>query len=94
MVRIFIVLVMFTSFVYGNAYEKNCLDCHSKLPVSIDKYFYNYLLRYSSEGDVKEAMITYLKSSSIKQKSLLSDKHRREAVNIYWEKYKVFGKLK
>ncbi len=31
-----------------NIYETNCVKCHDKLPVTIDKYFYRYLLKYSS----------------------------------------------
>lgn len=90
-------------------YESNCVKCHNNLPVSIDKYFYRYLLKYSSENAVKKSMFEYLKSPSkdttimpeafinrfgIKKKSKLNDKKLKEALDIYWEKYKVFGKLK
>lgn len=92
-----------------SVYDKNCIKCHRKLPVSIDKYFYRYLLKYSSESKVKESIFAYLKKPNkdmtimpeafikrfgIKKKSKLSDKKLNEALDIYWEKYKVFGKLK
>ena len=92
-----------------NVYQTNCIKCHKKLPVSIDKYFYRYLLKYSSERNVKESMFKYLKKPSkkmtimpdafikrfgIKRKTKLSDKRLNKALDIYWEKYKVFGKLK
>ena len=90
-------------------YELNCIQCHSKLPVSIDKYFYRYLLKYSSEKDVKKAMFDYLKNPTkektimaesfitrfgIKKKSNLSDDKLLEALDTYWDKYKVFDRLK
>lgn len=105
------VLIFGLLFCSANAdvYEENCVRCHQKLPVSIDKYFYNYLLVYSGETDLKNAMISYLrypvyetsvmsdafiKRFGIKKKSRLTQEQLKEAVDTYWEKYKVFGKLK
>lgn len=114
MVRIFLIIAI--SLYFANAakikkdiYESNCIKCHKKLPVTIDKYFYRYLLKYSSEKNVKNAMFEYLKKPSqemtimpeafikrfgIKKKTKLSDDKLNEALDLYWEKYKVFGKLK
>lgn len=92
-----------------NIYELNCVSCHSKIAVSADKYFYRYLLKYSSETQVKKSMFEYLKNPQkeksamsesfisrfgIKKKSRLSDEKLKEAIDIYWEKYKIFGKIK
>ena len=92
-----------------DTYEKNCVKCHDRLSVSIDKYFYRYLLKYSSEKDVKEAMFDYLKNPTIektimseslvkrfgiKRKTKLSDEKLEEALDSYWDRYKIFGKLK
>ncbi len=94
--------------VQANIYEKNCVKCHEKLPVSIDKYFYKYLLIYSSQNDMKHAIINYLKvpikettvmSDSfisrfgVKKMTTLNEKELQEAVEFYWQRYKVFGKL-
>ncbi len=91
-----------------NVYERNCVECHKKLPVSLDKFFFNYLLKYSSERRVKQALRNYLKHPRKKAslateelvaryglmpKTTLSDKELKEAIDIYWEKYKVFGKI-
>ena len=96
-------------FASANVYEDNCVKCHKNLSVGIDKYFYNYLLIYSGERDMKNAIISYLKypayetsvmsdefidSFGIKKKTTLSDAELKEAVDTYWDKYKVFGKLK
>ena len=114
MVRFFLILFLIISSLYAqrsedDIYESNCIKCHSKLPVAIDKYFYKYLLKYSSEKDVKQAMFEYLQNPSvektimaesfitrfgIKKKTNLSDEKLKEALNIYWDEYKIFGKLK
>lgn len=113
MVRKTIFFLFLTLFCYAqdkkNVYETNCLKCHKKIPVSIDKYFYRYLLKYSSENDVKVAMLSYLKNPKkdktvmpdafikrfgVKKKTKLKDEKLKEALDIYWEKYKIFGKLK
>ena len=108
MVKIFLLLLTLSTLNAG-VYEKNCVVCHAKLPVSIDKYFYRYLLKYSSERAVKKAMLHYLQYPSqkqsvmgeafisrfgVKQKSTLTNKELKKALTIYWQKYKVFGKLK
>ncbi|PLY05155.1 MAG: hypothetical protein C0625_14070 [Arcobacter sp.] len=109
MARLIFSFIILLSSLNANSYKNDCLKCHNKLPVSIDKYFYRYLLKYSSERSVKEAMTNYLKEPSkdttimpkafinrfgIKKATKLNDKQLHEALDFYWEKYKVFGKLK
>lgn len=114
MVKVFLVLFLMIISLQAteneeNIYESNCVKCHSKLPVTIDKYFYRYLLKYSSEKDVKKAMFDYMKNPTvektimaesfitrfgIKKKTNLSDDKLMEAIDIYWNEYKVFDKLK
>ena len=114
MVKVFLVLFLIISSLNAekskdDIYETNCLKCHSKLPVTIDKYFYRYLLKYSSEKDVKKAMFDYMKNPTIektimaesfitrfgiKKKTNLSDDKLMEALDIYWDEYKIFNKLK
>jgi len=49
MVKIVLLIFLFaSSCLSANVYETNCVACHKKIPVSIDKYFYRYLLTYSS----------------------------------------------
>lgn len=109
MARLILVVLICFNILNADVYENNCISCHKDIPVTIDKYFYRYLLKYSSEKSVKDAMFNYLRKPNknttimpeafikrfgIKSKSKLSDKQLQEALNIYWEKYKVFGKLK
>lgn len=109
MVKYLLVLIIFLSVLNADIYEKNCMSCHSKLPVSIDKFFFRYLLKYSSERKVKKKLFDYLKHPSkeetvmvesfikrfgIKKSTKLNDQQLKKAIDIYWEKYKVFGRLK
>ena len=64
---IFLISLSLFSKDEKNIYETNCVKCHDKLPVSIDKYFYRYLLKYSSEKDVKKAMFDYMKNPTIEE---------------------------
>ncbi|NVJ53508.1 MAG: hypothetical protein HWD90_07415 [Campylobacteraceae bacterium] len=107
-----IVFILFSLSIFLNAndiYENNCVSCHNKLPVTIDKYFYRYLLKYSSQRSVKEAMTNYLNNPSkdttimpeafikrfgVKKATTLNKDDLNKALDIYWDKYKVFGKLK
>lgn len=109
MVRILLILILFFGFLKASSYENNCVACHKDLPVTIDKYFYRYLLKYSSEKAVKKAMKEYIKTPSkdttimpeafisrfgVKKATTLSDKELEKALDEYWDIYKVFGKLK
>ena len=110
MVKKIVLVFLFATTLFGSdVYETNCVSCHKNLPVSIDKYFYKYLLIYSGETDTKNAIINYLKVPiketsvmsdaflsrfGVKRKTTLDEKELKIAVDRYWEIYKVFGKLK
>ena len=108
MVKILFIVFLQIALTAG-VYEQNCVECHKSMPVKIDKFFYRYLLKYSSEEGLKSALISYLKNPKkektilqeglqnrfgIKKKTTLSDTELKEAVDEYWDIYKVFGKLK
>ncbi len=108
MLMIFSCVMFAEDSVEKNIYEKNCLTCHKALSIGLDKIFFRYLIKYSSELSVKSAMIDFLKDPNIqtsamtdeqlrllgvKLKTLLNDKELEEAIDIYWERYKIFGKL-
>lgn len=92
-----------------NVYERECVQCHERLPVSLQSMFMKYLLVYGGEKNFKAGLKHYLKYPSehitvmsklfidnynIKNKTDLSDEVLTEAIDIYWEKFKVFNKLK
>lgn len=107
--NIIFVFLLLSILKSEDVYQKNCVSCHNDLPVSIDKFFFRYLLKYSSERNVKEKMFDYLKNPSkektvmvesfidrfgVKQPSNLNDEELKKALDIYWDKYKVIGRLK
>ncbi|MBE0491556.1 MAG: hypothetical protein IBX44_04850 [Sulfurospirillum sp.] len=109
MVKVFIIFLALHVGLFGGIYESNCVQCHEKLPVGIDKFFYRYLLKYSSQEQVKASLSAYLKNPTqdksilqeallarfgIKEKTTLSDPQLQKAIDAYWETYKIFGKLK
>ncbi|MDD3462038.1 MAG: hypothetical protein PHW07_00165 [Sulfurospirillaceae bacterium] len=110
MVKIITIVVLFSlSLSAKSVYEQDCMSCHQTMAVKIDKFFYRYLLKYSSEEGVKKAMAQYLKNPTaqktvlsdglinrfgVKKPTKLSDKELQEALDEYWEIHKVFGKLK
>ena len=92
-----------------NIYEKNCIPCHQDLPTSLGEMFKRYLLVYSSEKYVKMGIKHYLKNPA-RSLSMMSDlfldtygvkkpmhfpeQELDEAIDIYWDRFKVFDKLK
>ena len=109
MVKKIILLIMLSNIMFADIYQTNCLPCHQKIDVSLEKLFFRYLLKHSSEKNVKNSLINYLQNPTadttvmpeafirrygIKQKSSLTNEQLQKAIDIYWEKYKVFGKLK
>ena len=112
--KLFVILVIFSALLFAedtveqNIYEKNCITCHKPLSIGLDKIFFRYLIKYSSELSVKSAMIDFLKDPNVqtsamtdeqlrllgvKLKTRLDDRELEEAIDIYWERYKIFGKL-
>jgi hypothetical protein len=109
MVRIFIIVLTLIVGLNASVYEKNCVSCHAKLPINIDKFFYRYLLKYSSDIETKYAIKLYLQNPKkknsilneallnrfgVKKKTNLSEKDLTKAIDEYWDKYKIFGKLR
>ncbi|MDY0401820.1 hypothetical protein [Sulfurovum sp.] len=106
--KLFMLLVLSIVVFADNAYERHCVPCHRELPTDLQGMFKNYLLVYSGEETVKAALRHYMRYPSkhisvmsdlfidtygIKQKLNISDQELKEAIDLYWEKYKVFGKL-
>ena len=110
MVRYIMLLSLLTLSLIGNdAYERNCVECHRDLPMSLQKMFMNYLSVYSGEKNTKAALkhfirfprkdtslmsTLFLKNFSLKKPLKISERELNEAIDIYWERYKVIGKLR
>jgi len=110
MVKNIIVFVFLSNALFSqNIYERNCVGCHKELPTSLQRMFMNYLLVYGGEKNMKAGLKHYLEYPSkhisvmsdlfidnygIKVKSTLSSDEMDDALEIYWNKFKVFNKLK
>ncbi len=107
--KLLIALILISHLQAQGVYERNCIPCHKDLPTSLEQMFLAYLAAYSGEKNVKTIMKYYLnhptnslsvmsdlfKSSyGIKKPTKLNNKELDEAINSYWEKFKVFDKLK
>lgn len=92
-----------------NIYEKECVACHKELPMSLQRMFMRYLLVYGGEKNMKAGLKHYMKypikdisvmsdlfidGYGIKKKTTLTDAQLDETIDIYWEKFKVFDRLK
>jgi len=100
-----LILAFLLSFpLYGqDLFTQRCVRCHQKIGLPLKKIFFEYLLYYSSERRVKEAMRKRLLDPS-SQKSIFGSKPPyRHKVNpdeidillqIYWNRYKVIGRLR
>ena len=97
MVKFILIILLHVTLIAG-VYSENCVVCHKDMPVKIDKFFYRYLLKYSSEENLKTALISYLKNPTkektilqegllnrfgVKDKTTLNDKELKEAVDEY-----------
>jgi len=106
---VFIAVQLYAKTEKTDIYTENCLQCHNQMSLTMQKIFMRYLLKYSSEVSVKQALYDFLKDPNyftsalrkdqiarygLKNKTTLTDEQLRKAIDIYWEKYKVFGKLK
>ncbi|MEA3434252.1 MAG: hypothetical protein U9R13_06680 [Campylobacterota bacterium] len=107
--RIMLFLILTSGLFSQDVYERNCVGCHKDLPTTLQQMFKEYLQMYSGEENVKAGLKHYLHypsksisvmselfidSYGIKKKSRLNKKELDEAIDIYWDKFKVFGKLK
>ncbi len=89
---------------YANIFDSKCLPCHRRKKANLKVIFFNYLLYHSSERRVKKAMREFLLHPDPKKSLFVKDgsiyRHRidpqilDQALKIYWERYKVIGKIK
>lgn len=110
MVRFIFILMIFFSSTFGtDTYTKNCISCHQSLSYSLQEIFMRYLAAYGGENNVKAGMMHYFlypaKDISVMPKEFLDEqnitshkhideKKLKESIEIYWELYKVKGRLK
>ena len=108
MVKLFFSVLISGSLIAGNSFEKNCIPCHKERGVSLRDTFMQALLVYSGEKNMKAGLKyflrhpstetsvmgrLFLKSYPLKKASELDDTALDDALNTYWERYKIIGNL-
>ncbi len=98
------VISLFIAFwLFGSSFDQTCLPCHQKMNAPLKPIFFDYLLNYSSERRVKEAIKEFLlhpdpKKQLYKKQKLfihtIDPQKLQKAIDEYWERYKVIGKIK
>ncbi len=110
MVRFIFILILFFSSAFGNnVYTQNCINCHKDLSYSLQEIFMRYLSAYGGENNVKAGMLHYfiypakdisvmpkefLTEKGIMNHSYIGEKNLQKSIDMYWELYKVKGRLK
>ena len=92
----------------SGSFDRNCVPCHQREKVSLRKTFMNALLIYSGEKNMKAGLKYFLRHPSIETSVMgeeyfkthpltealtISDSELDEALDTYWDRYKVIGNL-
>ncbi len=102
MAKIALILLL-TLTSWANIFDKKCETCHTQKALPLKKIFFDYLLHYSSEQLVKEAMKKQLLHPDNKKSLVdknISYTHTIDPneidilLQIYWNRYKVIGKIR
>jgi hypothetical protein len=96
------------STVSNNSLEVNCLHCHQEQQIPSNLIAKRYLMQYSTDKRIEEAMFKYLKDPKkeysimpapffskfpMKEKSLLDDVSLKQNIKVFFEKYNMKRKL-
>ena len=97
-----------TSLPAQDTFDRVCVGCHARKKISLRKTFMNALLVYSGRENMKAGLKYFLRhprrDSSVMGEAFLNahglakplsidDKTLDEALDIYWNRYTVQGKL-
>jgi hypothetical protein len=109
MKRIVIAIAMVWMAAYGDdVFERECVACHVREKVSLRKTFMNALLIYSGEENMKAGLKYFLRhprrdssvmgevfldAHGIKDPLKLDDAILDQALDTYWKRYTLQGKL-
>jgi len=92
-----------------NVFDRECVACHVQEKVSLRKTFMNALLVYSGEENMKAGLKyflrhprrdssvmgeAFLEEHALKKPLTIEDAVLDRALEIYWKRYTVQGKLK
>jgi hypothetical protein len=105
--KIVFLLLGFTLYLVADNPE-DCLACHQKNQIPSALIYKRYLLKYSTDKAIKEAIYAYLKSPQkshsimpsvffvkfpMKQKTAMDDQALKEVINLYAEHFDIKKRL-
>jgi len=106
--KVALLIIINTLFLVAD-FKSDCVKCHQDKKVSLRKTFMNALLVYGGKDNFKTGLFFYCKNpnpeSSVMDEDFIkkflplvpikiSEKKLHNLIDIYWEKYKIKGKLK
>lgn len=107
-IKFLIIFSIFYTNLSAISFETNCKSCHSQT-LQLSNFMARYTLEYSSEQKIKKAMFDFLKNPTmetsvmpkgfigrwgVKEKTQLNDEELQKALDEYYQKYKLHGKLR
>jgi len=96
-------------FSAENIFDQQCVPCHKQMNISLQKTFMKALLVYGGRENMKAGLAYYFKNphvntsvmdedfiqkNGIKKPIKIDQKLLEEALDIYWKRYTVIGKLR
>lgn len=108
MIKLLLPFIMLTMLNATPNFDKQCLACHQKMEIPFSSFYMQYLLNFSSNIRVKEAMFYFLKepiagqsmmdSAIIREYGLMprlkiSDETLKSLIDDYVKQYDVKRKL-
>ena len=99
-----LLILCFAILLFANEFDTKCEACHKKRHIPLKPIFFNYLLYHSSKRLVLKAMRDFLlhpdPKKSLLEKNMPPFKHKigpkelENLLQIYWNRYKVIGKIR
>jgi len=109
MKKIFLLLLSGLIFLQAEGvFERACVPCHTERGISLQKTFMDALLVYGGKENMKAGLAYYLQNPSLGTSVMDEDFLRKngikapttlpadlldQALEAYWQKYTVIGKL-
>ncbi len=105
----FIYLLLSVSLFAQENFAANCLNCHQKLEIGFEKFYMQYLIKFSTKERIREAMFYYLRDPKAQQSVMedylieklgimpkigISDRELGRMIDIYIQRYDLKGKLR
>jgi len=105
---VWVALMVVVSAKEGASLQQNCLSCHQEQQIPSVLIYKRYLMQYSTDERMEEAMFTYLKDPKkehsimpapfflkfpMKEKLGLNDAQLRENIHLYLDTFDIKKKL-